>query len=57
VAARLKDREGVSVTKTRGDLLELRILVDGVEIADWSGKAWPMPTTVLARIEAALAAR
>lgn len=41
--------------KTRGDLLELRVLVDGREIADWSGKAWPMPATVLAKIDAALA--
>lgn len=57
MAARLKDRADVIVTKTRGELLELRIVVDGQEIADWSGKAWPMPTTVLARIEAALAGR
>jgi len=54
VAARLQDREDVRVTKTRGDLLELRIIVDGHEIADWSGKGWPMPATVVAKIEAAL---
>ena len=44
------------MTKTRGDMLELRVLVDGREIADWSGGAWPMPSTVLARVEQALAA-
>jgi hypothetical protein len=55
VAARLRDRPGVSVTKTRGDMLELRVLVDGKEIADWSGRAWPMPSTVLAKIEQVLA--
>ena len=55
MAARLKEREGIEVRKTRGDLLELRVLVDGREIADWSGKAWPMPATVLAKIDAALA--
>jgi hypothetical protein len=55
VAARLRDRPNVTVTKTRGDMLELRILVDGVEIADWSARAWPMPSTVLAKIEQALA--
>ena len=55
MAARLKDRNGVTVTKTRGDMLELRVLVDGKEIADWSGRAWPMPSTVLAKIEQALA--
>ena len=56
MAARLRDRKGVAVTKTRGDMLELRVLVDGKEIADWSGRAWPMPSTVLAKIEQALAA-
>jgi hypothetical protein len=55
VAARLRNRPGVSVTKTRGDMLELRVLVDGKEIADWSGRAWPMPSTVLAKIEQVLA--
>jgi hypothetical protein len=55
VAARLRDRPNVTVTKTRGDMLELRILVDGREIADWSARAWPMPSTVLAKIEQALA--
>jgi hypothetical protein len=55
VAARLRDRPDVTVTKTRGDMLELRVLVDGREIADWSGRAWPMPSTVLAKIEQALA--
>ena len=45
------------MTKTRGALLELRILVDGNEIGDWSGRAWPMPSTVLAKIEQALAKR
>jgi hypothetical protein len=55
VAARLRDRPNVTVTKTRGDMLELRVLVDGQEIADWSGRAWPMPSTVLAKIEQALA--
>lgn len=55
MAARLRDRPNVTVTKTRGDMLELRILVDGAEIADWSGRAWPMPSTVLAKIEQALA--
>jgi hypothetical protein len=55
VAARLRDRPDVTVTKTRGDMLELRVLVDGTEIADWSGRAWPMPSTVLAKIEQALA--
>ena len=43
------------MTKTRGDMLELRVLVDGHEIGDWSGRAWPMPSTVLAKIEQALA--
>ena len=42
------------MTKTRGDMLELRVLVDGKEIADWSSRAWPMPSTVLAKIEQAL---
>lgn len=56
MAAKLQDREDVQVTKTSGELLELRIMVDGKEIADWSGKGWPMPATVLAKIEAALAA-
>lgn len=56
MAARLKDRAGITVTKTRGDMLELRVLVDGSEIADWSGRAWPMPSTVLAKIEQAIAA-
>jgi hypothetical protein len=55
VAARLKERGNLEVKKTRGDLLELRILVDGREIADWSGKGWPMPATVLAKIDEALA--
>lgn len=55
MAARLRDRPNVTVTKTRGDMLELRVLVDGREIADWSGRAWPMPSTVLAKIEQALA--
>ena len=55
MAARLKEREDVAVTKTRGDMLELRVIVDGREIADWSGRAWPMPSTVLAKIEQALA--
>ncbi len=54
MAAKLQDRTDVEVTKTRGELLELRILVDGKEIGDWSGKGWPMPATVLAKIEAAL---
>ena len=57
MAARLQGRDDVEVTKTSGKLLELRIIVDGVEIADWSGKGWPLPTTVLAKIEAALAGR
>lgn len=56
MAARLKDRAGITVTKTRGDMLELRVLVDGREIGDWSGRAWPMPSTVLAKIEQAIAA-
>jgi len=56
VAARLKERDDVTVAKTRGAMLELRVLVDGREIADWSGRAWPMPSTVLAKIEQALAA-
>ena len=56
MAAKLQDRADVQVTKTRGELLELRILVDGREIADWSGKGWPMPATVLSKIEAALTA-
>jgi len=56
VAARLKGRDDVIVTKTRGEMLELRILVDGKEIADWSARAWPMPSTVLAKIEQAIAA-
>jgi hypothetical protein len=56
VAARLQGRTDLSVTKTRGNMLELRVLVDGREIADWSGRAWPMPSTVLAKIEQALAA-
>ena len=55
MAAKLKGREGVEVRKTRGDLLELRVLVDGREIADWSGKVWPLPATVVAKIDAALA--
>lgn len=55
MAAKLQDREDVQVTKTSGALLELRIIVDGQEIADWSGKAWPMPATVLAKIQEALA--
>lgn len=55
MAAKLQGRPDVQVTKTHGKLLELRIIVDGEEIADWSGKGWPMPTTVLAKIEAALA--
>lgn len=55
MAARLKGRDDVTVTKTRGDMLELRVLVDGKEIADWSARAWPMPSTVLAKIEQALA--
>ncbi len=55
MAAKLQDREDVAVTKTSGALLELRIIVDGKEIADWSGKGWPMPATVLAKIEEALA--
>jgi hypothetical protein len=55
VAARLKERDDVTVTKTRGAMLELRVLVDGREIADWSGQMWPMPTTVLAKIERAIA--
>ena len=55
MAARLRDRPNVTVTKTRGDMLELRVLVDGQEIADWTARAWPMPSTVLAKIEQALA--
>lgn len=54
MAARLKGRDDVTVTKTRGDMLELRVFVDGQEVADWSGKAWPMPSTVLAIVERAL---
>ena len=54
MAARLKGRDDVTVTKTRGGMLELRVIVDGQEIADWSGRAWPMPSTVLAKIEQAL---
>ncbi len=54
MAAKLQGRENVQVTKTNGKLLELRIIVDGAEIADWSGKGWPMPATVLALIEAAI---
>ena len=56
MAARLKARGDVTVTKTRGDMLELRVIVDGQEIADWSARAWPMPSTVLAKIEQAIAA-
>jgi hypothetical protein len=56
VAARLRERGDVTVTKTRGALLELRVLADGREVADWSGKGWPLPATVLGIIEAALAA-
>ena len=56
MAAKLQDRADVQVTKTSGELLELRIIVDGKEIADWSGKGWPMPATVLSKIEAALTA-
>jgi hypothetical protein len=55
VAAQLKGRDDVTVRRTRGDLLELRVLVDGREIADWSGRAWPMPSAVLAKIEQAIA--
>ena len=55
MAAKLQDREDIQVTKTSGKLLELRILVDGKEIADWSGRGWPMPATVLSKIEAAIA--
>ena len=54
MAARLREREGIEVRKTRGDVLELRVLLDGREIADWSGRAWPMPATVLAKSDAAL---
>ena len=43
------------MTKTRGNMLELRVLVDGQEIADWGARAWPMPSPVLAKIEQALA--
>jgi hypothetical protein len=57
VAAKLNGRPDVTVTKTRGDMLELRVLVDGREIADWSGQLWPMPSTVLAKIEQAIATR
>ena len=56
MAARLKARGDITVTKTRGDMLELRVLVDGREIGNWSGRAWPMPSTVLSKIEQALAA-
>lgn len=55
MAAKLQGRQDVDVRKTRGDFLELRVLVDGREVGDWSGKGWPMPATVLARIDAALA--
>lgn len=55
MAARLANREDIEVTRTKGKLLELRIIVDGKEIADWSGKGWPMPATVLAKIEDAIA--
>jgi hypothetical protein len=57
VAARLRQRADVHVTRTSGKLLELRVIVDGVEIADWSGKGWPTPTAVLAKIEAAITPR
>ena len=52
----MKARGDVTVTKMRGDMLELRVIVDGQEIADWSARAWPMPSTVLAKIEQAIAA-
>jgi hypothetical protein len=50
VAAQLATDESLDVTRHRGGLGELRVVVDGIDVVDSSRLWYPTPTSVVERV-------
>ena len=55
VAAQLSRDPSLTVTRTRGDLGELRIAIDGADVVTTNPFGYPTPASVVARVREHLA--
>ena len=55
VAAQLSEDPSLTVTRTRGDLGELRVAVDGADVVTTNPFWYPTPGSVVARVREYLA--
>ncbi|MEO8576375.1 MAG: hypothetical protein ABI556_06740 [Gemmatimonadales bacterium] len=56
MAADLAADKSLDVTRVKGDLLELRVLVDGAEVVNVNPMLYPSPSSVAAKVRAHLVA-
>jgi hypothetical protein len=56
VAAQLSTDPSLTVTRTRGDLGELRVAVDGADVVTTNPFGYPTPASVVARVREHLTA-
>jgi hypothetical protein len=57
VAAQLSKNSELNVSRHRGSLGELRVVVDGEDVVDSGAMAYPSPGSVVAKVEQYLSSR